>query len=1521
MQDIYSTLKANDTKKIAPQNTCIIAFVALTAITSPTVVFSQQDLTWVGNSGNNSNGTWNTFAGGPRPWVDNGPSPTNQEFNHGDSVTFSGPTGSQDVSVRINQIGGSTLGPDNTVRPGSITFSPNNSSTQFVISSDIGSQQISSRNGTHSAGTLAIRMDGKATIDTGLEGNFIITGEKLLTLGRRSQNLNSLEVASNANVIVYGSLGSTTSNGNVTNQVGGTVNIRNIGSISGTLTNSGTAIVAGDVNKVENKADAQVTFDGVDTFVSDTVSNDNGKIDVIGAVTVGINGTHEVSNTGNNAEITIKGTNGVLNGRILNDQGADTKVTNNGQVFGTITNKGNGSTTDINRGGTVIATSGDAIINEDGGKTNVLGAGVVVGNVKNNGGGYTQVHVGGEIQGDVTNAQGGEVFIQNDGTVTGNVTNQSGNANSAGGKATIGGTVETNVSNGNLATVTVRETGAIKGNLINDGVANIAGNIGTIDNRSRGEVTFTGDMKIIGPNVSSGGTVMINRGVTKLEDGVRIELQGDHRIVNDNSGRFALNGTLKGDIRNNGAGDNANQNNVLDMNGSIEGELDNAGIATVSGDITTIENQGGANLTIDGSMTTTDRMINRGTTTIGDTANPTAVTMDANGGIRNTADGNLNVNSILNVDGSVENGGFSSTGTANSTLTVNGTMKVTNGGVTNQRGGQTVVNTGGTMTTTGLVRNNFNGSTTVSGNLNGNVSNFSTGSTTVNAGGTITGDVRNAFGGRTAVNGTVTGKIDNTNSGTTTVGSTGRVIGNVTNQSDGKITVVGRVEGDITNLDEGNADIDAGANVTGTLTNQNNSSASVAGSVGEIQNKDGGTLIFDGQATVSGTTTNEGYARINQTASLTATGLVTNESGGAMLIEGTLAGTIENNAANGSGEGFRVATSGKIAGTLNNNSHADLAGEVATINNVNITSVITVYDNLKATGLISNTGEINVDSGKTLDAAGGLNNNNFSNLNLNAGSTLKGALTNRGTTDVSNGVVIDGPISNFQTIDFADGTTVKQYFSNSGTVKIDGKLTLDGSLTGSSGSSINMQDDFGDDILEIKGGAEFEQGSVIYIDADLSGTGPAQLDKININGVASGSVALSFDNLSSEYGELNLEVMTYGANSTLGAVPTGLGSVGGLVYTLKNEGTSLILTTASNPNLGSLAGAVTLTQSLIGSVINRPSSPFVTGGASADQNDPCSPGGWGRFIGGEADATGTTSSRTLNGDDISYQSSISASYAGIQVGGDFSCFGGHFNGWDMSFGGILGVNQGKTTQPIFGVDSNSAIIPGLVLSNNKTKFDQVYGGLYMSAARDRLLFDLQYRHERTSFDLTNDGVGAERLDILDQSFGSSAHTISGSASYVVPISEENRINFVPTVGFAYTKTETDPIFFEDGAYLQIDDATTEVGFLGGSVAMTKIRPSGKSALTYFGTATFYKDFADPTRSVFYDSPTAAGLESFSSNLGEYGEVSLGLNYTKLLDPGRSLGNSRQLNASIRLDGRFGETLDSWGVTGQLRLQF
>jgi outer membrane autotransporter protein len=393
-----------------------------------------------------------------------------------------------------------------------------------------------------------------------------------------------------------------------------------------------------------------------------------------------------------------------------------------------------------------------------------------------------------------------------------------------------------------------------------------------------------------------------------------------------------------------------------------------------------------------------------------------------------------------------------------------------------------------------------------------------------------------------------------------------------------------------------------------------------------------------------------------------------------------------------------------------------------------------------------------------------------------------------------------------------------------------------------------------------------------------------------------------------------------GATNNFSFIALGLPDPGGkIIYRpFQDASGDVFVISGLNPGIGALVGSVALTQSLIGSVINRPSSPFVSG-LAYDDPDACGAGIWARATGGQANATGT--SRSTN---VVRESETSASYAGVQLGSDFACFNGYYNGWDIAFGGILGVNQGSISQPIFSDPTSvgGGEVVQFLTSQNSGDFLQYYGGVYTTAVRGPLAVDLQYRLEKTDFSVTNEGTnGSVGLGLTDKKFSSNAQTLSGSVSYAFPI-KDTAITILPTAGFAWTRTKTDTITFDNGDTLQLNDFDNSTAFLGATVARTVFSEDGNSAFNQFVTATYYNDFGANPTAEFTDVANGV-LEPESvevDNLGAYGELSLGVNYVRILNPGQ-VGAARQLNASIRADARMGKQLDSWGITGQVRLQF
>jgi hypothetical protein len=587
-------------------------------------------------------------------------------------------------------------------------------------------------------------------------------------------------------------------------------------------------------------------------------------------------------------------------------------------------------------------------------------------------------------------------------------------------------------------------------------------------------------------------------------------------------------------------------------------------------------------------------------------------------------------------------------------------------------------------------------------------------------------------------------------------------------------------------------------------------------------------------------------------------------------------------------------------------------------------------------------GSIDLAAGATLNQSGTSGAiDNDGTATLTPGAVVNGAFgNNAGSVAMLNGATVNGSFANNSAVvppvaDFAamlTGSTVTGSFTNTGTAMISGS-TIGGNLTTSteinigagttsvaggltSPVSLNMSDASPTGILSIAGSSS-TNGSITI---DLNQTTGAT-DLITVANTASGTATLNVvAPASGNPTASDITVMTFGdatsdINLTFNDVNGTISGSSALLTTLVKDPNAYVLKKFDNPALGALASGVILTQSLIGTVVNRPSSAFVTPLANTE-DDPCSTGTWARMTGGRAELEGSTTNRL----GATYRNELDASYAGFQVGVDRSCFDGYYNGYDITVGAMAGFNNGKTSQPVFRYDIvTNSLDYSTVTSVTDTEFEQSYGGLYLTAARDGWFGDLQYRFESTKYDVENTARGGNLpLGILKQTYNSTGHTVSGTLGYQYVLSESAGIYMVPQGGFSFSRLKVEDVRFQNGGKLEIEDITQKIGFGSILVGKQQVLPSGTAALNYFGVATVYKDFTDSIKSTYTQGATS--LTSTNSTLDTFGEVSLGVNYTRILDGGSALP-ARQLDITGRVDSRFSDRLDSWGLTAQVRLQF
>ncbi|WP_411840235.1 hypothetical protein [Paracoccus sp. ME4] len=1276
------------------------------------------------------------------------------------------------------------------------------------------------------------------------------------------------------------------------------------GAIAGGLTNAGSATIGGSVDRVVNTG--SLTSQGTLTIGN---LQSSGRLDVAGGSVLRV--TDPIANTG---RTTVSGR---IEGGVATAASGRFDLTG-GTVTGALTNAGTASLQG-RIGGTVrnggsLSTTGDlqvgALIN-DGNATVGAGHALTAADGVTNAG---DLRIAGTVEGRVQNAAGAELRLSQGSRVSGPVSNA----------GTLSGTGRIDGALGNAGTAVL---GGSVGAVTNTGRLEVAGNLSAAAVSNAGEaVVGTGDaLSVSGTlrnsgDLSVGGRVTAAGGITNVDDG-RIVLDGAQvaaDVTNAAGARLDIvsDSSVTGDLVNRGTIDLIGQTEQVRLSVQ-DGSFTNSGVVQVSGaGFLTIEAD--EILLQAGSVVDNARVQLLGAVSNGgqltfcrDTA--------LEGDLRNGPDGSVTI--AARIDGAgrdIINGGTLTVGGADRPGRVTGLDQLVNSG--------TVSVGAGSVIGARQISNAEGGDLTVAGSVNGAVENAAGGTIRL-ADGTVSGSLRNegALSGTGRVTGTLTnrgtaaigggvGRIDNAgqlttqgdltagrldNGGTTTVRGDDRLTVAETVVNGGQLRVLGVLDGSvlgggallgngtITGAVESRGRMDWSGRIDGRLLNAG--TASLSGQVGGALRNEG-QLQLSGDLSVGGALRNVGgdaagpaaaapggaTLQVRRGQTLSVAGGIVNEAGADLTNDGRIAATIDNRGT--------YRQTGTLAGSLASRGEAVVLGAVTGDLDF-VSGRLTLGEAARIGGTLTLRQDYAVEAGTVLDAARTVV---AQDTRLDLDGRLAGALASGGIVAVSGrGASVEGTLTNAGRVDL------------SGDRRTDGLLTV-GGLEGA-GGALRLDVDLAEmtaDRVTVRGGAV---------------TGDIRLD---LNRTGSGSVSQPGRRVTL----LDVDDGFAAGNSFGYSANTDFAASERIVFSVEQmgQGGDLTLVSQTNPAIGALFGNVALTQSLIGSVVNRPSSPFVTGLAFDEPEKPCGAGAWGRAIGGHATAQGATDNGVSRVD-----SQISATYGGMQVGSDLACFDGRAMGWDTAFGVLGGVNQGKTSQPVYAIDGrNSQSLSRTLSSITSAEFTQVYGGLYATATKDRWQADLQVRHERTDFTVSNRAVGGSGagLGLDDADFTGTANTVSGSLSYMLALGEGGGWAVVPTAGFAWSKLSTDPIRFADEFVLRFEDSERKIGFVGGTVARTYVQPADNTALNVFATGTVYKDFADPTVSIF----SGSGAEAFdeqrlvSDNLGTYGEVSLGANYIKVLPEGSW---ARQFSTSTRIDVRYGESLDSVGVTGQVRWQF
>ncbi len=663
---------------------------------------------------------------------------------------------------------------------------------------------------------------------------------------------------------------------------------------------------------------------------------------------------------------------------------------------------------------------------------------------------------------------------------------------------------------------------------------------------------------------------------------------------------------------------------------------------------------------------------------------------------------------------------------------------------------------------------------------------------------------------------------------------------------------------------------------------------------GSFTQSDGATIADGTEVNASGAQTLNGGTIAGQ---LTGTGPVTVQTGTTTLeATGLIAGptTIASQL---------DVNGGEMSGAVTNNGTLNIAGGT-------FSGGLTNNATATAQGAIS--GTLTNAGGGTFTLAGNITGGSIASF-TNAGTTTIGGFTfegvgtyaNSGTTTLDPGGVLRATaINNTGGITLA-GATLNGSVTNGGTITVSGASAIDGALSG--GGVVDLTAVAGDHTLTLTGAAGAVGPHTFLLNYDNAGVG----DRLVAGSAGVFGGGQFFDiTLSGDFGLATQAILVQGQTGIANTFAVGGATLGGaVIYSVIDSGGNTVLVAESNPGVGGIASGVSLTQALISNVVNRPSSPFASG-LAAEQG--CSQGGYFRGIVGRSSADGSS----FNG--ITRRANeLSARYGGVQAGWDIGCNDGRFlNGWDGAVGALVGYNLGSTDQPIrLNLGSGTPTLT----STTTTDFRQSYVGLYVVGNRDRLTLDAQLRFENTKYTL-NETVEAdfEGLGLDDSSFSAKGVNFTGRLSYRLDLNDDG-LNFVPTAGVSITRTGASRLDFTNGNVLDLHAYTSTVGFIGGTIAKSRINEAGDAGSTVFGSLNYYREFGGDRTSTF-TTATGETTPITATPIEGFGEASVGWNYVKILESGP--GGAKQLNANIRADARFGGNVsNSYSLTAQVRLSF
>jgi cytoskeletal protein CcmA (bactofilin family) len=837
-------------------------------------------------------------------------------------------------------------------------------------------------------------------------------------------------------------------------------------------------------------------------------------------------------------------------------------------------------------------------------------------------------------------------------------------------------------------------------------------------------------------------------------------------------------------------------------------------------------------------------------------------------------------NVLLNLYGSINN--TSSIQIKNGALVmVRNGASITAGHITNELGGQLLIQQGGTVTddldNAGDVENagtynaivNTNTGTilnTATGEWNGEVR--SNTNMLTNAG-IWNGDI--ASSGYFGNNGTLNGDLSV--SGWGTADNSNVINGNVT-LVDGNFNNTGTVDGNLSNNASfvGMSTVTGGGIITGSVTNS-------------------GTIEVTGDMT-TGAITNSGDVTVFGNTSLTAAGLTSDANGRAWVNANATLNSSVSNAGyfrnSGTVNGALNANSGDIgnAGVWNGDvlSNADWIYSTGTWNGAVTANSGTVFNAGTWNGDVTNAGEF-VSTGTF---TGTLNTSGEAYLY----GVINGAVTNTGTFTLQGNLTGNGSA-----------------FNNSGTLRIDdngfngfgavtnvasGEIWVGGfgsagvlnAASLSNAGALHMANGRAGDIVNVTGAYTGIAGSVLSFDVDML-TG--QADRLNV-GTLSGTSTVRLNNSAAGRTYLSAPVVLVSSGGGDGALTADtdigtnavLGSQSLMSYRLaKIAGTSDwgIVSSLNTPSLTSLSASLTAyvtAQNL--NLADLPEEVFVRDGAYGVNQWMAN--SWARAYSG--DLSLKSGFATSDGYSSGTTTKAKSSQDGVQYGFDAGVYNIHGTGVSLRAGFMGGSTDAKVTDEI--------------LSGSSVKIDAPNYGYYAALTHKGLRLSVQNRHEVLKADVTNPALGL-----------SNSRLKARSETMSVVLSNRYDLNslFVePVIGYMMTKVDADTL------NIPADQGSVKIASLKSKLIRAGVRvgtefTTERVIWTPYGELNAWQEDAAKTQTAYVPEGGSGAVWLAGQRTGAFGQALVGVTAQSR--------TNENLSGHLTADARLGDTLNGWTV--------